>query len=90
MIDVKKLITGFLILATAAVCSGLICSLTNFAADTTTSNTAQQVAISGGTALADNTNAFLPTQSQVDEVGVSACARTRIVNDVRQLHQSGQ
>lgn len=67
MIDVKKLITGFLILAVAAVCSGLIFSLVNFAQSPTT---AQQVTI-GGDAAANNANAFLPTQNEVQEVAAA-------------------
>lgn len=69
MIDVKKLITGFLILATAAVFSGLIFSVINLA-PTATSNTAPQVAI-GGSAAANNGNAFLPTETQVQETAAA-------------------
>jgi hypothetical protein len=65
MIDVKKLITGFLILAVAATCSGLIFSLINFS-PAVADKTASGITIGGG--VADNTNAFLPTESQVQEV----------------------
>ena len=69
MIDVKKLITGFLILAVAAVCSGLIFSLVNLS-PSVAANTTDGITIAGG-ALADNTNAFLPTESQVEEVAAA-------------------
>jgi len=69
MIDVKKLITGFLILATAAISSGLIFSLINFA-PSTAANTASADGITiGGTAAGANTgNAFVPTQAEVNEL----------------------
>ncbi|MGD1002982.1 MAG: hypothetical protein ABR884_00190 [Minisyncoccia bacterium] len=70
MIDVKKLITGFLILAVAAVCSGLIFSLANFSSPATT-NAASGIAIGAGTAAADNANAFLPTEEQVQETAAA-------------------
>jgi hypothetical protein len=66
MIDVKKLITGFLILAVAAVCSGLIFSIVNFSS-TATTNTANGITIGAGTAAAGDANAFLPTEEQVQE-----------------------
>jgi hypothetical protein len=66
MIDVKKLITGFLILATAAVCSGLIFSLANFSSPATT-DAASGITIGADTAAAGNDNAFLPTEEQVQE-----------------------
>ncbi|HEY5221285.1 MAG TPA: hypothetical protein VIJ29_04055 [Candidatus Paceibacterota bacterium] len=66
MIDVKKLITGFLILATAATCSGIIFSFVNFA-PSATANAAPQVTIGGGNVAADE-NAFLPTEDQVQQV----------------------
>jgi hypothetical protein len=67
MIDVKKLITGFLVLATAATCSGIIFSFVNFA-PATTANATPQATIGGGTgsAVADE-NAFLPTEDQVQQ-----------------------
>jgi len=70
MIDVKKLITGFLILATAAVCSGLIFSFVNSSLPSPTTNTAAGITIGGGTAgaQANNANAFLPTTDQLNEV----------------------
>ena len=73
MIDVKKLITGFLILATAAVCSGLIFSLTNITSGMAEANSAQQIAINGGAAItgAVGTNAFIPTQAQVEQVAAA-------------------
>jgi len=74
MIDVKKLITGFLILATAAVCSGLIFSLVNITSGTTmATNTAQQATIGGnaGGAAANSMNAFLPTEAQVQQVAAA-------------------
>jgi hypothetical protein len=70
MIDVKKLITGFLILAVAAVCSGLIFSLVNFSSPAT-ANTASGITIGGGTATANDANAFLPTEAQVQEVAAA-------------------
>lgn len=70
MIDVKKLITGFLILAVAAVCSGLIFSLVNFSS-TATVNTASGITISADTAAADDANAFLPTEAQVQETAAA-------------------
>jgi hypothetical protein len=69
MIDVKKLITGFLILAVAAVCSGLIFSLVNLSPSVAATTTGG-ITIGGGT-VADNTNAFLPTESQVEEVAAA-------------------
>ena len=69
MIDVKKLITGFLIIAVAAVCSGLIFSLVNLS-PRVAANTADGITISGGVA-ANNTNAFLPTEAQVEEVAAA-------------------
>jgi hypothetical protein len=70
MIDVKKLITGFLILAVAAVCSGLIFSLVNFSS-TATVKTASGITISADTAAADDSNAFLPTEAQVQETAAA-------------------
>lgn len=68
MIDVKKLITGFLVLATAAVCSGVVFSFVNLS-PSIAANPAPQVTITGSeTPSTDNTNAFLPTQDQVDQV----------------------
>ena len=69
MIDVKKLITGFLILATAAVCSGLIFSIIDFSSPAT-ANTAGGITINGG-AGSDNANAFLPTEAQVQETAAA-------------------
>ena len=73
MIDVKKLITGFLILATAAVSSGLILSFIN---SSTVNNSAlnnpagntPQVAIGSNSAPAIGTNAFTPTADQLNQV----------------------
>lgn len=73
MIDVKKLITGFLILATAAVSSGLILSfinsstVNNSALNTSAGNT-PQVAIGSNSAPAIGTNAFTPTADQLNQV----------------------
>lgn len=64
MIDVKKLITGFLILAFAAVCSGIIFTFVNNTPNTAAPNAAQQITIAGGGGTAAN-NAFLPTADQV-------------------------
>ena len=68
MIDVKKLITGFLILATAATCSGLIFAFINVA-PSAAPGAASQVTIAGGTGAAGATSAsaFLPTEDQVAE-----------------------
>jgi hypothetical protein len=72
MIDVKKLITGFLIVATAAVCSGLIFSFVNITPSVAGTTTTPQITIQGGNGtLADNTNAFLPTESDVDQVAAA-------------------
>jgi hypothetical protein len=68
MIDVKKLITGFLILAVAATCSGLIFSLVNFSSPAVAANTASGITIGADTAAAGDANAFLPTEAQVQEV----------------------
>jgi len=65
MIDVKKLITGFLILAIAATCSGLIFSLVDTTPNTTAIAT-PQVTI-GGSGTGASNNAFLPTEDQVAE-----------------------
>ena len=67
MIDVKKLITGFLILAIAAGCSGLIFSLVNFSSPAT-ANTAGGITIGADTGAAEDANAFLPTETQVQQV----------------------
>jgi hypothetical protein len=67
MIDVKKLITGFLILATAAVCSGLIFSLTSVAPNVATVATPQVTIGEIGNGAGMNNNAFLPTEDQVAE-----------------------
>ena len=67
MIDVKKLITGFLILATAAVCSGLIFSLVNFSSPAAKNTAGGGITIGANTAAADDANAFLPTEEQVQE-----------------------
>lgn len=58
MIDVKKLITGFLILAVAAVCSGLIFSLASRSAPAAS---VPQAAITA-TIASSSINAFLPTE----------------------------
>lgn len=70
MIDVKKLITGFLILAIAAGCSGLIFSLVNFSSPAT-ANTAGGITIGANTAAADAANAFLPTEDQVAQTAAA-------------------
>ena len=70
MIDVKKLITGFLILAVAAVCSGLIFSLVNLSPAATT-NADDGITIGGGGSAVDSGNAFLPTEAQVQEVAAA-------------------
>lgn len=71
MIDVKKLITGFLILAVAAVCSGLIFSLVNFSTPTIVTNAASGITIGSTSAVTNNTNAFLPTEEQVQQVAAT-------------------
>jgi hypothetical protein len=63
MIDVKKLITGFLILAVAAACSGLIFSLVNFSSNAK-NNAGDGITIGAAT---NTDNAFLPTEAQVQE-----------------------
>jgi hypothetical protein len=68
MIDVKKLITGFLILAFAAVGSGLILSLVSNSFPTQKPSSAPQIAISGSNPVVKNTNAFLPTADQMNQV----------------------
>jgi hypothetical protein len=71
MIDVKKLITGFLILATAAVCSGLIFAFTNFT-PSTAANTASADGITiNGVAPTNSGSAFIPTEAQVQEVAAA-------------------
>jgi len=67
MIDVKKLITGFLILATAAVSSGLILSLINLSTPAAANNVALQPTITGNSS-AIGTSAYLPTQEDVQTV----------------------
>lgn len=67
MIDVKKLITGFLVLAVAAACSGLIFSLVDTSSPVAVSATNGITINSAPSAALDNTNAFLPTESQVQE-----------------------
>jgi hypothetical protein len=69
MIDVKKLITGFLILAVAAVCSGLIFSLANFSSNAAT-NAGNGITI-GGNVGSNDANAFLPTEAQVQETAAA-------------------
>lgn len=71
MIDVKKLITGFLILAVAAVCSGLIFSFMNSSpTPAVTANNDTGITIGGATG-AQSTNAFLPTEAQVQETATA-------------------
>ncbi len=70
MIDVKKLITGFLILAVAAVFSGFIFSLVNFSPSATAIGTTNGITI-GGTTATNNSNAFLPTKAQVQQVAAA-------------------
>lgn len=69
MIDVKKLITGFLILATAAVCSGLVLSLVSNSSTATATVTPQATIAENTTSSTAAANAFLPnepTQIQSD------------------------
>jgi hypothetical protein len=70
MIDVKKLITGFLILAVAAVFSGLIFSLVNFSSSAAAVGATNGITIAGNTAT-NNNNAFLPTKAQVQQVAAA-------------------
>jgi hypothetical protein len=70
MIDVKKLITGFLIIALAAVCSGLIFSFVNFSSPGVAANTAGGITIGANTG-ANTANAFLPTEAQVQETAAA-------------------
>lgn len=64
MIDVKKLITGFLILAAAAVCSVIILSLVSEA--TSSSVTAAQPSIDQNATTSLAGNAFLPDEPTQD------------------------
>jgi hypothetical protein len=70
MIDVKKLITGFLILATAAVCSGVIFSLASAPSTATQGTVATPITIGGVATDTDAGNAFLP--SEVNELVAEA------------------
>jgi hypothetical protein len=64
MIDVKKLIIGFLILAIGATCFGTAFTLANTSSPTQASASASGITIAGG----QNSNAFLSTQDQVNQV----------------------
>jgi len=68
MIDVKKLITGFLILACAAIGSGLILSFVDSSFSTPKTPTAASITIGGSDAALATNNAFLPTQDQVNQI----------------------
>jgi hypothetical protein len=78
MIDVKKLITGFLILATAAVCSGLLISFVSNSSKSSAAVVPPQATLDQTASSSLGENAFLP-QEPLAPIAVTTVGSTTIL-----------